>query len=76
MGVSVVLDVVIGLVLVFFVFSLVASGIHEAETRMLATRSKQLWRALGTLLDGEIRRVRGMDAAGTRGRAAEVARSV
>ena len=52
MSVSTILDVVIGIVFVFFVFSTVASGIHEAIARALATRSKQLWRSLGTLLDG------------------------
>ena len=52
MSVSKILDVVIGIVFVFFVFSTLASGIHEVVTRALATRSKQLWRALATLLDG------------------------
>jgi hypothetical protein len=51
LNISTILDVVIGLAAVFFVFSTVASGIHEVITRALATRSKHFWRALGSLLD-------------------------
>jgi hypothetical protein len=37
---------------VFLVFSLVVSGINEGITRVLASRSRQLWRAVRELLDG------------------------
>jgi hypothetical protein len=37
---------------IFLVFSLVVSGINEGFTRILASRSRQLWRALRQLLDG------------------------
>ncbi|MEM9562868.1 MAG: hypothetical protein AAGA93_09640 [Actinomycetota bacterium] len=67
MGVSTILDVVIGVVFVVFVFSVVASGVHELVTWALATRSKQLWRAIGRLLDGEA------GPASNPGRAAQVA---
>lgn len=53
MGVSTVLDVIVGVVFVVFLFSIVASGVHELFTWVLATRSKQLWRSIGRLLDGE-----------------------
>jgi hypothetical protein len=47
-----VIDFVIGMLFVFLVFSLVVSGINEAITRLLASRSRQLWRSLKELLDG------------------------
>lgn len=53
MGLSTILDVVIGVVFIFFVFSLVASGVHELVSRALASRSKQLWRAIGRLIDDD-----------------------
>ncbi len=53
MSISSILDVIIGVAFVFFLFSVLASGVHELVTRALATRSKQLWRAIGNLLDGE-----------------------
>ena len=46
-----ILDVVVGIAVMFFVLSTVASGIHEVFARALATRSKQLWRSLGAMLD-------------------------
>lgn len=52
MDVSAILDVVIGVVFVFLVFSLVVSGIGEAISRALAWRSRHLWRALTKLIDG------------------------
>jgi hypothetical protein len=44
-------DVVIGLVFVFFVFSLAVSGINEFVRMLLNTRSKALWGALQRILD-------------------------
>jgi hypothetical protein len=49
---SAVVDLVIGMLFVFLVFSLVVSGINEAITRLLVSRSRQLWRAMKELLDG------------------------
>jgi hypothetical protein len=37
---------------IFLVFSLVVSGINEGITRILASRSRQLWREVRELLDG------------------------
>jgi hypothetical protein len=48
---STVLDVVIGLVFVFFVFSLLVSGINEFVRKLLNTRSKVLWGSIGRMLD-------------------------
>jgi hypothetical protein len=48
-----VVDVVIGILFIFLVFSLVVSGVNEAVTRLFAWRSRHLWRALRQLLDGE-----------------------
>jgi hypothetical protein len=47
------LDVVLGLIFLFLIFSLVVSGVNEAATRVLAWRSRHLWRALRELLEGE-----------------------
>jgi hypothetical protein len=44
---------VIGVIFIFFVFSLIVSGITEAITRALEWRSRHLWRALRQLMDGE-----------------------
>ncbi len=44
-------DVVIGLLFVFFVFSLVVSGINEGVRKLLNTRSKALWVAVQRILD-------------------------
>lgn len=52
MGISVLLDVVVGLVFIFLIFSLLASGAYEIGARALATRAKHLWSALYDLLDG------------------------
>jgi hypothetical protein len=49
---SAMVDVVVGMLFVFLVFSLVVSGINEGITRVLAVRSRQLWSALRELLDG------------------------
>lgn len=65
MTISTVLDVAIGIVFVFFLFSIVASGIHELVARVLATRSKQLWRALGNLLDDDHETQAGLQRAST-----------
>jgi hypothetical protein len=45
-------DIVIGMLFVFLVFSLVVSGINEGITRILASRSRLLWGSLRELLDG------------------------
>ncbi len=45
------LDLVIGLLFVFMVFSLIASGVYESGARMLATRPRTLWKSLRGLLD-------------------------
>src|SRR5438105_4075646 len=46
------LDIAIGVVLVWFLFSLVVSATNEAMNRVLAIRAKNLWQALDQLLDG------------------------
>jgi hypothetical protein len=46
------LDIAIGVVLVWFLFSLVVSATNEAMNRLLAIRAKNLWQALNQLLDG------------------------
>jgi len=51
---SVVIDLVIALALIFLVFSLVTSGLREMVAKVLATRAKELWRALRTLLDDPV----------------------
>lgn len=48
---SVWLDVAIGLITVFLVFSLVVSGIREFFAVLTAARSKELWNQLSMLLD-------------------------
>jgi hypothetical protein len=45
-------DLVVGMLFIFLVFSLVVSGINEGIARMLASRSRELWRSLKELLDG------------------------
>lgn len=47
------IDVVIGVIFVFLVFSLIVSGVNEAITRLFEWRSRHLWRALRELLDGQ-----------------------
>lgn len=44
-------DVVIGLVFVFFVFSLAVSGINELVRKILNTRAKALWEAISRILN-------------------------
>jgi hypothetical protein len=46
-----ILDVVIGLVFVFFVCSLAVSGINELVRKILNTRAKALWTAISRMLD-------------------------
>ena len=46
------LDIAISVVLVWFLFALVVSAVNEGVVRLLAIRSKQLWRALAQMLDG------------------------
>ncbi len=53
MDLSGTLDVVIGLLFIFMVFSLVVSGIYESGARLLESRSRLLWRSLRQLLDGD-----------------------
>jgi hypothetical protein len=48
---STVLDVVIGLGFVFFVFSLLVSGINELVRKLFNTRSKVLWGSISRMLD-------------------------
>jgi hypothetical protein len=50
---SSVVDMVVGVLFVFLVFSLVVSGVNEVITRLFAWRSRHLWRSLWQLLDGE-----------------------
>lgn len=50
---SIWLDIVIGLITVFLVFSLVTSGVRELFAQALATRSKHLWNQLSMMLDDE-----------------------
>jgi hypothetical protein len=47
------LDIAIGVVLVWFLFSLVVSASNEAVVRVLGVRAKNLWQALNQMLDGE-----------------------
>jgi hypothetical protein len=47
------LDIAVGVVLVWFLFSLIVSALNEAITRVLAIRAKELWQALNQMLDGE-----------------------
>jgi hypothetical protein len=50
---SVVLEVAIGLALLFYVSATLVSGVAEGITRLLSTRSKLLWAALARLLATE-----------------------
>lgn len=49
---STIVDVVIGLAFVFFVFSLLVSGINELVRKALNTRAKALWKSISQILDG------------------------
>lgn len=46
------LDIAVSVVLIWFLFALIVSAINEGVARLLAIRSKQLWKALTQLLDG------------------------
>jgi hypothetical protein len=48
------LDIAIGVVLVWFLFSLVVSATNEAINRVLALRAKELWRGINRLVDGTV----------------------
>ena len=48
-----VVDMVIGVIFVFLVFSLVVSGVNEVIAWLFDWRSRQLWRSLRQLLDGD-----------------------
>ena len=50
MVVNTILNVVIGLIFVFFVCSLAVSGINEAVRKMLNTRSRVLWSSIQRIL--------------------------
>ncbi|HEX9644981.1 MAG TPA: hypothetical protein VGC11_13400 [Acidimicrobiia bacterium] len=50
---STIIDVIVGLAFVFFIFSLLVSGINELVRKMLNTRAKALWKSIGQILDGE-----------------------
>lgn len=52
---STILDVVIGLLFVFFVCSLAVSGINEFVRKLLNTRAKALWTSINRMLDGSER---------------------
>src|SRR5258706_85200 len=47
------LDIAIGVAFAWFLFALTVTAINEGLSRILATRSKQLWKALRQMLDGE-----------------------
>ena len=49
---SAVVDVILGMLFVFFVFSLLVSGANEVISRTLGLRSRTLWRSLRRLLEG------------------------
>lgn len=51
MSANSILDVVIGLVFVFFVCSLAVSGLNEFVRTLLSTRSKALWTSISRMLD-------------------------
>jgi hypothetical protein len=48
---STLFDVVVALVFVFFVFSLLVSGMNEGVRKLLNTRAKGLWTAIRRMLD-------------------------
>lgn len=52
---SSILEVVIGLLFVFFVCSLAVSGINEFVRKLLNTRAKALWTSINRMLDGSER---------------------
>jgi hypothetical protein len=48
------LDIAISVVLVWFLFALVVSGINEGIAWVFALRARQLWKALSQMLDGSV----------------------
>jgi hypothetical protein len=48
---SVVLEVAVGLALLYYVTATLVSGVAEGLTRLMNVRSKTLWSALGRMLD-------------------------
>jgi hypothetical protein len=55
MGVSEILDVAIGLVLVWFLLSVAVSGINEAFNWLTRMRAKQLWRSLAGIVNDKVK---------------------
>ena len=55
MGVSEILDVAIGLVLVWFLLSIAVSGINEAFSWLTRMRAQQLWRLLAGIVDSTVK---------------------
>jgi hypothetical protein len=53
--VSEILDVAIGLVLVWFLLSVAVSGINEAFNWLTRMRAKQLWRSLAGIVDDKVK---------------------
>jgi hypothetical protein len=53
--VSEILDVAIGLVLVWFLLSVAVSGINEAFNWLTRMRAKQLWRSLAGIVDSKVK---------------------
>lgn len=52
MSISGVVDVVVGIIFIFLVFSLMVSGVNEAIARLVEWRSRHLWRAIGRMVEG------------------------
>lgn len=48
-----IVDLALGMLFVFLVFSLLVSAVNEGITQILAWRSRHLWRALRRILDGD-----------------------
>ena len=51
MSTNTILDVIIGLLFVFFVCSLAVSGVNEFVRKLLNTRAKALWTSINRMLD-------------------------
>ena len=47
------IDIAVGVVLVWFLLAVTVAIVNELVNRLLAVRSKQLWHALGQILDGD-----------------------
>ena len=67
------LDIAIGVVFVWFLLALSVTAINEALARFFSLRSKQLWKALHQMLDGQTERGRDHELAEERVRIAHVA---